>query len=89
MVCCLQPFLGSGEASNRITGKIKLGTETLCTLEGHWDQDIYIKDKRTGVGYSTLPWPGRASGNTTLQCSGSYTLSFLAFLEPSLKTFEI
>ena len=45
----VQPFLGSGEASNRIVGKIKLGTETLATLDGHWDQEIYMKDKRTGV----------------------------------------
>ena len=47
--CHLQPFLGTGEASNRITGKIKLGAETLATLDGHWDQEIYIKEKRTGV----------------------------------------
>ncbi|XP_067656218.1 oxysterol-binding protein-related protein 8-like isoform X1 [Haliotis asinina] len=44
----LKPFLGSGEASNRITGKLKLGLDTLYTLEGHWDQEIYIKDKSTG-----------------------------------------
>lgn len=45
----LQPFLGSGEASNRIVGKIKLGGETLSTIDGHWDQEITLKDKRTGV----------------------------------------
>ncbi|ELT93091.1 hypothetical protein CAPTEDRAFT_166422 [Capitella teleta] len=44
----LKPFLGSGESSNRIVGKIKLGDETLLSIDGHWDQDIYIKDKRTG-----------------------------------------
>ena len=45
----LQPFLGSGEASNRVVGKIKLGSETLSTIDGHWDQEVFIKDKRTGV----------------------------------------
>jgi hypothetical protein len=39
-----------GEASNKITGKLKVGTDTLATLEGHWDQEIHIKDKITGVG---------------------------------------
>ena len=45
----LKPFLGSGEASNRIIGKIKLGAETLATFDGHWDQEIFINDRRTGV----------------------------------------
>ncbi|XP_048731335.2 oxysterol-binding protein-related protein 8-like isoform X2 [Ostrea edulis] len=44
----LKPFLNMGEASNKITGKLKVGTDTLATLEGHWDQEIYIKDKITG-----------------------------------------
>lgn len=44
----LKPFFGSGEASNKITGKFKLGHETLATLEGKWDQEIYIKEKLTG-----------------------------------------
>ncbi|XP_064635673.1 oxysterol-binding protein-related protein 8-like isoform X3 [Lineus longissimus] len=44
----LRPFLGSGEASNKITGKIKLGTETLATLDGRWDSEVYIKDRATG-----------------------------------------
>ena len=47
-----QPFLGSGEASNRIVGKLKLGNETLATLDGHWDQEVFIKDKATGVSCS-------------------------------------
>jgi len=41
--------LGSDEACNRIVGRIKLGSETLATLEGHWDQDVYIHDKRSEV----------------------------------------
>ena len=49
-VCVIfQPFLGSGEASNRISGRLKLGSQTLATLDGHWDQEIFIKDKSTGV----------------------------------------
>lgn len=43
----LKPFLGSGEASNRIVGRIKMGSDTLAVIEGHWDQDVYIKDKRS------------------------------------------
>ncbi|WAR01982.1 OSBL8-like protein, partial [Mya arenaria] len=44
----LKPFLGIGEASNKIHGKIKMGGDTLASLDGHWDRDIYIKDKTTG-----------------------------------------
>ncbi|KAK3101068.1 hypothetical protein FSP39_000723 [Pinctada imbricata] len=44
----LKPFLNMGEASNKITGKLKMGSDTLATLEGHWDQEIHIKDKNTG-----------------------------------------
>lgn len=32
----LQPFLGSSDSVNQISGKIKLGKEVLATLEGHW-----------------------------------------------------
>ena len=44
-----QPFLGSGEASNRVIGKLKMGSDTLATLEGHWDTEVFIKDKTTKV----------------------------------------
>ncbi|KAG8179305.1 hypothetical protein JTE90_024151 [Oedothorax gibbosus] len=44
----LKPFLGGSEYSNLVTGKIKLGKDTLATLEGHWDGEIYIRDRRTG-----------------------------------------
>ncbi|XP_059179710.1 oxysterol-binding protein-related protein 8-like isoform X2 [Physella acuta] len=40
----LKPFFSNGEASNRITGRIIMGEEVLCTFEGHWDQQIYIKE---------------------------------------------
>lgn len=35
-VCVFQPFLGSSDSVNQISGKIKLGKEVLATLEGHW-----------------------------------------------------
>ncbi|XP_015930390.1 oxysterol-binding protein-related protein 8 isoform X2 [Parasteatoda tepidariorum] len=44
----LKPFLGGSEYSNLVTGKIKLGKETLSSIEGHWDGEIFIKDKRSG-----------------------------------------
>ncbi|BFZ04833.1 hypothetical protein BsWGS_07872 [Bradybaena similaris] len=40
----LKPFFGNGESANRITGCIRMGSEVLCTFEGHWDQQIYIKE---------------------------------------------
>lgn len=43
----LKPFLGGTEATNVISGRLKLGKETLATLHGHWDSDIKIKDSRT------------------------------------------
>ncbi|XP_028810103.1 oxysterol-binding protein-related protein 8 isoform X2 [Denticeps clupeoides] len=45
----LKPFLGSSDSVNQISGKIKLGKEVLATLEGHWDSEIFINDKKTGV----------------------------------------
>lgn len=44
----LKPFLGGTEQTNCITGRLRLGKETLATLEGYWDGVIYIKDRRTG-----------------------------------------
>ena len=52
----LKPWLGSGEASNRVTGKIKLGSETLATLDGKWDQEITLKEKNSGVRFITTPF---------------------------------
>ncbi|XP_039617821.1 oxysterol-binding protein-related protein 8 isoform X2 [Polypterus senegalus] len=45
----LKPFLGSNDSVNQISGKIKLGKEVLATLEGHWDSEVVIFDKKTGV----------------------------------------
>nr|XP_022335054.1 oxysterol-binding protein-related protein 8-like isoform X4 [Crassostrea virginica] len=47
----LKPFLNMGEASNKIIGKLKVGSDTLATLEGHWDQEIYIRDRATGESH--------------------------------------
>ncbi|XP_071444522.1 oxysterol-binding protein-related protein 8 isoform X6 [Hetaerina americana] len=44
----LRPFLGGAEQTNAISGRLKLGKETLATIEGHWDSTVYIRDKRTG-----------------------------------------
>uniref|UniRef100_A0A1Q3F635 Putative oxysterol-binding protein-related protein 8 n=1 Tax=Culex tarsalis TaxID=7177 RepID=A0A1Q3F635_CULTA len=44
----LKPFLGGSEYINIVTGKLKLGKETLATINGHWDGEIRIKDSRTG-----------------------------------------
>lgn len=38
----LQPFLGSSDSVNQISGKIKLGKEVLATLEGHWVRHILL-----------------------------------------------
>lgn len=40
--------MGGPEQTNCISGRLKLGKETLATIEGYWDGTIYIKDKRTG-----------------------------------------
>ncbi|XP_062853451.1 oxysterol-binding protein-related protein 8 isoform X2 [Trichomycterus rosablanca] len=45
----LRPFLGSNDIVNQISGKIKLGKEVLATLEGHWDSEVMINDKKSGV----------------------------------------
>ncbi|XP_045481255.1 oxysterol-binding protein-related protein 8 isoform X2 [Harmonia axyridis] len=44
----LKPFLGRSDQTNCISGKLKLGNETLATLEGYWDGVVTLKDKRTG-----------------------------------------
>ena len=44
-----QPFLGGGEFTNAISGKIRLSKEVLVTLDGHWDETVMMKDKKTGV----------------------------------------
>ena len=47
----IQPFLGGGEFTNQVTGKIKLANQTLCTIDGHWDEKVMVKDKKNGVRF--------------------------------------
>ncbi|XP_050711635.1 oxysterol-binding protein-related protein 8-like isoform X3 [Eriocheir sinensis] len=44
----LRPFLSGYDANNMLSGKMKLGKDTLATLEGHWDGKITLTDRRTG-----------------------------------------
>lgn len=44
----LKPFLGGSEYTNLMTGRIRLGKETLANIRGHWDGEIRIKDSRSG-----------------------------------------
>ena len=44
----LRPFLGGGELTNAVSGRIKIGKETIATIEGHWDETVTITDKKTG-----------------------------------------
>ncbi|MFH4975713.1 hypothetical protein AB6A40_002422 [Gnathostoma spinigerum] len=46
----LKPFLGG--SMNVISGKIKLGNETLVQIEGHWDSEITISED----GSESLLW---------------------------------
>jgi hypothetical protein len=44
----LKPLLSSSEASNQIEGKIKFANkETMCTLNGKWDNEIYLTERTT------------------------------------------
>ncbi|CAF1064948.1 unnamed protein product, partial [Brachionus calyciflorus] len=42
----LKPLLGGLEASNLIEGKIKFAKETVAVLNGKWDGEIVLQDKR-------------------------------------------
>lgn len=52
----LKPFFGSEDQCNLVVGKLRLGNETLGAIEGHWDSQIWYKDKRKGE--SELLWSG-------------------------------
>ena len=36
----LRPFLGGGEFTNAVSGRLKLGKETLAVIDGHWDDKV-------------------------------------------------
>lgn len=40
-------MLGGIEASNIIDGKIKFAKETVAVINGKWDGEIYLHDKRS------------------------------------------
>ncbi|XP_077284172.1 oxysterol-binding protein-related protein 8 [Arctopsyche grandis] len=43
----LKPFIGGADSINMVSGRIRYHKETVATLEGHWDDKIDIKDRRT------------------------------------------
>ena len=36
-------------APPQVSGRLKLGKETLSVIDGHWDDKVTIKDKKTGT----------------------------------------
>uniref|UniRef100_A0AAX7U5U7 PH domain-containing protein n=1 Tax=Astatotilapia calliptera TaxID=8154 RepID=A0AAX7U5U7_ASTCA len=44
----LKPFLGGSGSVNQINGKIFVGEEVLATVDGHWDNEVFIHEKRSG-----------------------------------------
>uniref|UniRef100_A0A7N8Y6D0 Oxysterol binding protein-like 5 n=1 Tax=Mastacembelus armatus TaxID=205130 RepID=A0A7N8Y6D0_9TELE len=44
----LKPFLGGSCSVNQISGKIFVEEELLATVDGHWDSEVFIHEKRTG-----------------------------------------
>ncbi|XP_017341249.1 oxysterol-binding protein-related protein 5 isoform X1 [Ictalurus punctatus] len=45
----LKPFLGSSCNVNQVYGKIRLGEDVLATVEGHWDGEVLLCEKKTGL----------------------------------------
>jgi oxysterol-binding protein-related protein 8 len=43
----LKPIFGGGDQTNLVSGRLKLGKETLASINGHWDGKIMIKDSRS------------------------------------------
>ncbi|KAG5839090.1 hypothetical protein ANANG_G00201240 [Anguilla anguilla] len=44
----LKPFLGSASSVNQISGKIRVGEDVLATMDGHWDGEVFLHEKKTG-----------------------------------------
>lgn len=44
----LKPFLGGAGSVNQISGKIVMGDELMATIDGHWDSEVFIQEKRSG-----------------------------------------
>lgn len=43
----LKPFIG-GDGSNRLAGKIRLGSKVLATIDGRWDSEVWLRDADSG-----------------------------------------
>ncbi|XP_076861792.1 oxysterol-binding protein-related protein 5 isoform X2 [Brachyhypopomus gauderio] len=44
----LKPFLGSSCNVNQVSGKIRVGEDVLATVDGHWDGEVLLHEKKTG-----------------------------------------
>ncbi|XP_013861037.1 oxysterol-binding protein-related protein 5 isoform X2 [Austrofundulus limnaeus] len=44
----LKPFLGGSGSVNQVSGKIFLGEELMATVDGHWDSEVFIQERRSG-----------------------------------------
>ncbi|KAJ8343212.1 hypothetical protein SKAU_G00305410 [Synaphobranchus kaupii] len=44
----LKPFLGSSSSVNQISGKIRVGEDVLATVDGHWDGEVFLHERKTG-----------------------------------------
>ncbi|XP_037087750.1 oxysterol-binding protein-related protein 8-like [Pollicipes pollicipes] len=44
----LKPMWSGPDDCNRVAGKVRLGRETLATIDGKWDGQVFFTDKRTG-----------------------------------------
>uniref|UniRef100_A0A673WAM6 Oxysterol-binding protein n=1 Tax=Salmo trutta TaxID=8032 RepID=A0A673WAM6_SALTR len=44
----LKPFLGGSSSVNVISGKIQQGDELLATVDGHWDGEVFLQEKKSG-----------------------------------------
>ncbi|KAK7891719.1 hypothetical protein WMY93_023682 [Mugilogobius chulae] len=44
----LKPFLGGSSSVNQISGKIVVEEELVATVDGHWDNEVFISEKRSG-----------------------------------------
>ncbi|XP_061773762.1 oxysterol-binding protein-related protein 5 isoform X5 [Nerophis ophidion] len=44
----LKPFLGGSSSVNQISGKIFVADELAATVDGHWDNEVFIHEKRSG-----------------------------------------
>lgn len=45
----LKPFLGGSGSVNQISGKIFVGEELAATVDGHWDNEVFIQEKCSGL----------------------------------------